>query len=114
MNLGATIKQLRKRKGLTQEDLAHQAGTTAASISRIEADKYRPGAELLGSLAFVLEVKVYELMALAEGLTPAGLVSGGFKPDEEAVIGYYRKMPEKERALYRAIGASLSKVRRTK
>jgi transcriptional regulator with XRE-family HTH domain len=114
MNLGGAIKQLRKRKGLTQEELAHQAGTTAASISRIEADKYRPGAELLGSLAFVLDVRVYELMALAEGLTPTALISGGFKPDEELVVGYFRKMPERERALYKAIGASLSKVRRTK
>lgn len=114
MNLGATIKQLRKRRGWTQAELAHQAGTTAANISRIEADKYRPGTELLGSLAYVLEVKVYELVALAEGLTPSSLIPGGFDPDEEAVIACFRKMPAEERELFKALGASLCKVRRTK
>lgn len=114
MNLGATIRQLRKRKGWTQDELAHRAGTTAANISRIEADKYRPGTELLGSLAYVLGVKVYELVALAEGLTPAALIPGGFAPDEDVIIGYFRKMPADEQELFKAIGASFSKVRRTK
>jgi len=113
MNLGTAIKKLRKRRGLTQDELAHQAGTTAASVSRIEANKYRPGAELLGSLAFVLEVKVYELVALAEGLTPSSLTTGGFNPDEEVLIGYYRKMRTEDQALFKALGASLCKVRRT-
>ena len=114
MNLGATIRQLRKRRGWTQDQLAHQAGTTAANISRIEAEKYRPGPELLGSLAYVLEVKVYELVALAEGLTPSSLIQGGLDPDEAIVIGCFRKMAPRERELFKAIGASLCKVRRTK
>ncbi len=114
MNLGATIRQLRKRKGWTQDELAHQAGTTAANISRIEADKYRPGTELLGSLAFVLGVRVYELVALAEGMTSPSLIPGGFDPDEEVIVGYFRRMPPEERELFKAIGAALCKVRRTK
>lgn len=111
MNLGPIIKQLRERKGWTQDELAHRSGTTAANISRIEAGHHRPGAELLGSIAYVLEVKVYELMALAEGLTPPTLTAG-FDPDEEVLIGYFRKMPPEERELYKAIGASLCRVRR--
>ena len=111
MNLGPIIRQLRERKGWTQDELAHQSGTTAANISRIEAGRHRPGAELLGSIAYVLEVKVYELMALAEGLTPPAL-SAGFDPDEELLIGYFRKMPAEERELFKAIGASLCRVRR--
>ena len=111
MNLGPIIKQLRERKGWTQDELAHQSGTTAANISRIEASRHRPGAELLGSIAYVLEVKVYELMALAEGLTPPALTAG-FDPDEEILIGYFRKMPPEERELFKSIGASLCRVRR--
>jgi len=113
MNLGITIRQLRKRRGWTQDELAHRAGTTAANISRIEADKYRPGAELLGSIAYVLGVKVYEVMAMAEGLAQPAL-SSGFDPDEDLIIGYFRKMPADERELFKAIGASFSRVRRTK
>lgn len=113
MNLGATIRQLRKRKGWTQDELAHQAGTTAANISRIEADKHRPGAELLGSIAYVLGIKVYEVVAMAEGLAQPAL-SPGFDPDEDIIIGHFRKMPVEERGLFKAIGAALCKVRRTK
>ncbi len=62
----------------------------------------------------MLGVKVYELVALAEGLTPAALIPGGFDPDEEVIISYFRKMPVDERELFKAIGASFSKLRRTK
>jgi len=113
MKLGPVIRQLRQRKGWTQDELAHQAGTTAASVSRIEAGKYRPGPELLGSLAFVLDVKVYELIALSEGVSPPALKQG-FDPDEETIIRYYRKMAPDERELFKALGASLCKVRRAK
>jgi len=114
MNMGSAIRQLRKRKSWTQDELAHQAGTTAANISRIEANKYRPGVELLGSVAYVLGVKVYELVALSEGLTPSSLTSGGGNPDEEVIIGYFRKMPVEERELFKALGASLCKARRVR
>ncbi|MDP2751082.1 MAG: helix-turn-helix transcriptional regulator [Rhodocyclaceae bacterium] len=113
MNLGATIRQLRKRKDWTQDELAHQAGTTAANISRIEAEKHRPSAELLSSIAYVLGVKVYEMVAMAEGLTQTALTQE-FDPDEEVVVGYFRKMPKEERELFKAIGASFCKVRRAK
>lgn len=114
MKLGIAIRQLRKRRGLTQDELAHQAGTTAANISRIEADKYRPGAELLGSLAFVLGVKVYELMALAEGMVSPDVSSGGLDPDEETLLSCFRKMPSEEQVLFKALGASLCRIRREK
>ena len=114
MNLGPIIKQLRKRKGWTQDELAHQAGTAAANISRIEAGKYHPRTELLGSIAYVLGVKVYELVALTEGLAPAALLPERFDPDEEVVIGYFRKMSAEERELFKAIAASFCKVRRAK
>lgn len=54
----------------------------------IGADKYPTGAELPGSLSFMLVLTVYEL---AVGLTPAA-----------------------EEALFKAFGASHSRVRRTK
>ena len=36
--LGVTIQELRKEKGLTQEQLAEKCGTTKTYISRIEND----------------------------------------------------------------------------
>ena len=113
MNLGAPIQKLRRRRGWTQDELAHQAGTTAANISRIESDRHRPSAELLGSIAYVLGLKVSELVAMAE--VPGRPAPGQeFDPDEEAVIACFRKMPAEQRALFKALGESLCKVRRTK
>jgi transcriptional regulator with XRE-family HTH domain len=112
MNLGPIIKQLRERRRWTQDELAHQAGTTAANISRIEAGKHRPSAELLGSIAYVLELKIYELIALSEGLTPPAL-QPGFDADEELLVSYYRKMPTEQKELFKAIGASFCRLRRS-
>lgn len=113
MNLGPVIKQLRERKAWTQDELAHRAGTTAANISRIEAGKHRPSAELLGSVAYVLGHKVYELVALGEGLSPPAM-KPKFDLDEELVVGFFRKMSAEERELFKSIGAAFTKVRRSR
>ncbi len=114
MNFGATIRQLRRRRSWTQDELAHQAGTTAANISRIEADKHHPSAELLGSIAYVLGLKVSELVAMNEGTVSSAVRLGGLDPDEEALLACFRKMPLEEQVLFKALGASLCRVRREK
>jgi transcriptional regulator with XRE-family HTH domain len=110
MNLGLVIKQLRERHGWTQEELAQRAGTTAANISRIENGKHKPGAELLGSVAYVLDVRVYELMAMAEGLQPPNLVAD-FDADEEIIVRQFRRMATEERELFKAIAIAFAKIR---
>jgi transcriptional regulator with XRE-family HTH domain len=110
MNLGLIIKQLRERREWTQDDLARRAGTTAANISRVESGKHNPGAELLGSIAYVLSVRVYELIAMAEGFQPPDLVAG-FDVDEEAIIRQFRRMATEEKELFKAIAATFVKAR---
>lgn len=113
MNLGKVIRQLRERRGWGQDELAFRAGTTASNISRIENDKHEPRADLLGSIAYVFELKVYELAALAEGVQ-IGEPSGTYSADEEALLACYRKMHPEERALIQAIGESFCRVRRAR
>jgi transcriptional regulator with XRE-family HTH domain len=110
MNLGLVIKQLRERRGWTQDGLAWRAGTTAANISRIESGKYNPGTELLGSIAYVFGVHVYELVAMAEGFQPPKLAAG-FDSDEEAIVRQFRRMGMEERELFKAVAATFAKVR---
>lgn len=67
MNLGETIKALRITRQWTQEELAYRAKTTAANISRIENGKHGPSTQLLETLAYVFGMKMYQLVAFAEG-----------------------------------------------
>jgi DNA-binding XRE family transcriptional regulator len=49
--IGATIRKLRKAKGLTQEKLASAVGMMRNNISRIEAAKHRPTLETMERIA---------------------------------------------------------------
>jgi transcriptional regulator with XRE-family HTH domain len=109
MNLGAVIRQLRERRAWTQDELAQRAGTTAANISRIENGKHNPGAELLGSVAYVFGVRVYELMALAEGLQPPALIAE-FDAEEEILVRQFRRMHAAEKDLLKAIATAFVRI----
>ncbi|MGX7197419.1 helix-turn-helix transcriptional regulator [Enterococcus olivae] len=58
------IKQLRKEKGLRQEDLAKKLSVTRQTIIAVENDKYNPTLELAMKMAKLLETTVEELFTL--------------------------------------------------
>jgi len=51
------IKELRKKIGLTQEDLAKAVGVTRQTIISLEAGKYNPSLELAWRIMKVLKKK---------------------------------------------------------
>jgi len=55
------IKALRKKLGITQEQLAKQCGVARQTINCIENDKYDPTLELAFKLSKILMIKVDEL-----------------------------------------------------
>ena len=59
---GATISALRKTKGMTQLDLAHQMGVTDKAVSKWERDLSFPDVASLPKLAEVLDTSVDELL----------------------------------------------------
>ncbi len=67
---GKMIKELRKRRNLTQQELAERAGTTHAAISQIEAGNRQPRKDLRQRLARALDVSVDELMWSRSSLRP--------------------------------------------
>jgi len=103
MELGKIIKKLREQRGLNQDELAFRTGTSAANISRIENGKHGAGEELLAALAKEFELKIYQLVALAEGVDDPNIPKLS-NPDEEAVLSAFRKMSDKKRELFKAIG----------
>lgn len=60
------IRELRKARGLRQEDVAIQLGVSRQTIIAIENNKYNPTLELAMRLAKFLDTKVEDLFALEE------------------------------------------------
>ena len=60
------IKELRKAKGLRQEDLANKLAVTRQTIIAVENDKYNPTLELGMKMAKFLGTTVEELFELEE------------------------------------------------
>lgn len=60
---GAFIAQLRREKGLTQEQLAEKLGTTGKSVSRWENGKNMPDLSLFEPICRELGITVNELMS---------------------------------------------------
>lgn len=58
------IKELRKEKGLRQEDIANQLSVSRQTIIAIENDKYNPTLELAMKIARLLNTTVDDLFIL--------------------------------------------------
>lgn len=56
--IGARIAELRRVKGLTQEQLAEKTGFTQSNIWRVETGKYSVGIDILAKLAEALDASV--------------------------------------------------------
>lgn len=59
---GATVKQLREQRNLTQAELADRIGVSAKTVSKWETAKGLPDVSLLEPLAKALNISVIELM----------------------------------------------------
>lgn len=73
MTLGQTIREFRKQKGLSQEQLAEAAGLSRQTIYKWESDQAAPDLENLKLLAAALGTTVSRLLgeAPAPGAPPA-------------------------------------------
>lgn len=70
MTIGKRIAQLRKEKGLTQEDLAGMMEVSAQAVSKWENDQTCPDITSLPKLAKILGVSVDELLSGKEENAP--------------------------------------------
>ena len=104
MNIGKVIKNLREAQKWTQDELAFRTETSTANISRIENGKHQAGQALLESLAKQFGYKVYQLIALAEGVE-APIIPVNSNPKDEQLLANFRLMSEEQRDLFMAIGA---------
>jgi len=62
MKVGAVIQEIRRKKNLSQGDLAKQLDISQTYLSQIEGDKKTPSMELLQQVSTVLGIPVYYLL----------------------------------------------------
>ena len=59
--LGQRLRELRRERDLTQEQLAERAGVDSKTISRAENGHFNIGVDLIGALARALGVPTWRL-----------------------------------------------------
>jgi transcriptional regulator with XRE-family HTH domain len=59
------LRRLRHARGISQEDLAHDAGINRSYMSKLERAATYPGLEIIAKLATVLEVEPAELLIVS-------------------------------------------------
>ena len=59
-SLGLRIRELRKSRKMTQEQVAELVGIETANISYIETGRFAPSVETLAKLSEILEVSLHE------------------------------------------------------
>jgi transcriptional regulator with XRE-family HTH domain len=66
MDIGTLIKTLRKKRGLTQVNLAKKLGMTQKAVCDYERGTAKPSRERLPKLSAILGISVDELLGTAE------------------------------------------------
>ena len=109
-DIGNRIAELRRERGLNQDELAELATLSRISIARYETGKIEPGAKALGRIADALEVSTDVLLGRSD--EPPDFVPKNEAPQtEEARIisGGIDKLPKEQReqalAVMRAVFA---------
>lgn len=85
MSSGQLVRAVRRRKGLTQSQLALRAGTTQSAISRIERDSESPTVDRLTDL----------LHAMGEDLTLASTAIDPWANAEDLAMERQRRPAER-------------------
>ena len=83
-SLGLRIKELRKKKGLTQDKVAEQAGITGKYMGMIERGEVNVSVKILENLAEVFEVRVADFFVFENQIPPEEIRNELIKLVEEA------------------------------
>jgi transcriptional regulator with XRE-family HTH domain len=65
--LARTVRRLREQAATTQEDLAHEAGITTGTLSKIERADSNPSWTTIERIARALKISLVELAQAVEG-----------------------------------------------
>lgn len=116
MGVGHTLKKIREKNGLTQEQFADRIGVKRTTYISYESSKTSPGFELIEKIAQIFDIP---LLAFAEEdkvkndtlleLNAPELVynpeisnteSKKLSGDEDVIINYYRRLNDEDKAAF--------------
>lgn len=66
IDAGAKIREVRKSRGMSQDELAELANLNRVTVTKYEAGRVEPGAQALVRIADALDVSVDELLGRTE------------------------------------------------
>lgn len=103
--IGSFIKDIRKEKGLTQEQFAEKLGVSQKSVSRWETGKTMPDYSLLPNICEILEINVAELLG-------AERIAGDSVPKKQvtSMAQTMISLVNSRNSIRRIIGALLSAI----
>ena len=95
INTGERIKELRKQRGLNQDQLAELASLNRVTVAKYEAGRVEPGAHALGRIADALDVSADVLLGRSNEIQE---IKNMPKTDEAWILARgVDKLPEEER-----------------
>ena len=74
MNFGENLSFIRKKKGLSQDDLAKKVGIISVTFGRYERNEIKPSIEVAGKIAEVLDVSLDYLAGNSNAILEKSLV----------------------------------------
>lgn len=98
-SLAQDIRDRRRALGLTLRGFARQVGVAPSFVTDIEAARRRPGPEVLGKIAGVLDVPLAELQALDPRITPEVREWMERDPRVSSILQQLQERPDREAAL---------------
>jgi transcriptional regulator with XRE-family HTH domain len=109
MRFGEKVRKLRKKKGLSQVELADKVGMNANHLSRLERGVGLPSTEILKRLGQTLEATVDYLLSDDDTEAPAAEVHIENKALAERIKLIEELDSEDQEAVFRVIDSMLTK-----
>ena len=114
-DIGNRIAEIRKLRGLNQDELAELSTLSRISIARYETGKIEPGAQALGRIAQALEVSTDVLLGRDDSMLEKSLERIAPKTAEARIVsGGMDRLPKERReqilAVIRAMCADVPEV----
>lgn len=97
--LGSRIKEIRKSKKLTQEQLSEMIGIETSSLSGIESGRFYPSLHVLEKIAAVFDVELIEFFRFTSVNFPENL-------DEEIIEIVSKLDKHNKRLIYKLLAAA--------
>ena len=109
---GGKIRELRKERGLNQDQLAELASLNRVTVAKYESGRVEPGAQALSRIADALEVSTDVLLGRAE--MPAESVKTPHTVESQFISEVVDRLPpaEREKAMnmFKAVYAETFKL----